>query len=300
MERDASERAAGVSCVALREFLAVIAVTALAPRDISGQTASHKPASFEVATIRPAAPVDTSLRGGGYRSTGYSASVDPGRIAYRNITLKSLIVRAYRLKDYQVSGPSWLDEEHYDVTAKLPDGVPKQQIPEMLQFLLTERFRMRVHWEDKPQRIYALTVGQGRPRLKESKEVGEANAPDGAPPLASRLSFSANAKVEMSGTTLNALADFLSKLLDRPVIDLTGITGYYDISLGVSMDDLTKFRSNVAWPEQMNEPGVAAADNGGPGSIMTAVRGLGLKLEPKMETIRRIVIDEAERVPIEN
>ncbi len=66
------------------------------------------------------------------------------------------------------------------------------------------------------------------------------------------------------------------------------------------MDDMTKFRSGVALPEGMNESGVAAVDNGGPGSIIAAVRELGLKLEPKMGTIRRIVVDEAERVPIEN
>jgi uncharacterized protein (TIGR03435 family) len=274
-------------------------IVILGSHSIPGQTAVKGP-TFEVATIKPAAPEDLSVRSGGYRSTGFSASVDPGRIAYRNISLKRLILRAYRLRDYQVSGPSWLDEEHYDVTAKLPEGIAKQEIPEMLQFLLTERFRMRVHWEDKAQRIYALMVGQDRPRLKESKEIGEANAADGAPPLASRLSFSANGKVDMTATTMSALAEFLSKFLDRPVIDLTGIAGYYDISLGVSMDDMTKFRSGVALPEGMNESGVAAVDNGGPGSIIAAVRELGLKLEPKMGTIRRIVVDEAERVPIEN
>src|SRR5215831_18028755 len=97
--------------------------------------AQSNPPAFEVASIKPAAPQQMGrmmVRMGG----------DAGRVDYANVSLKDVLARAYNLKRYQVSGPSWLDSERYDITAKVPDGVPKEQIPLMLQALLTDRFKM--------------------------------------------------------------------------------------------------------------------------------------------------------------
>ncbi|HLH17464.1 MAG TPA: TIGR03435 family protein [Bryobacteraceae bacterium] len=80
---------------------------------------------------------------------GYSRP-EHGRVEIRAATLADLIQRAYLLKPYEVAGPAWIREDRFDVLAKLPDGANEQQIPEMLQSLLSERFDLVVHRQTKP------------------------------------------------------------------------------------------------------------------------------------------------------
>ncbi|HMC60340.1 MAG TPA: TIGR03435 family protein, partial [Candidatus Solibacter sp.] len=106
-----------------------------------GQSAAT-PLSFEVASIKPAAPqMDGRLmiRMGG----------DPGRLDYNNVSIKDLIRQAYGVKDYQISGPDWMASTRFDVLAKLPAGTPRSKVPEMLQALLAERFKVTIHRETK-------------------------------------------------------------------------------------------------------------------------------------------------------
>src|SRR5215468_1461611 len=93
--------------------------------------AQSGPPAFEVASIKQAAPQQMGrmmVRMGG----------DPGRVDYANVSLKDVLARAYGMKRYQISGPAWLDSERYDITAKVPEGVPKEQVPVMLQALLAD------------------------------------------------------------------------------------------------------------------------------------------------------------------
>jgi uncharacterized protein (TIGR03435 family) len=312
-----------------------IGVVVLASCGLFGQTAPVPPA-FEVASVKPAAPQQP-----GRMITGMGG--DAGRVTYTNATLKNVLMRAYDVKIYQITGPSWLDSERYDINAKVPDGVSKEQIPAMLQALLAERFQMKVHRETKEQSVYALVVGKNGPKLKkydESAAVFGFGGPDGAPPppppppggastgLAARstggggpggpmprgaMMVSINGsngtvRIQTKGNTLSGLANMLSGFLDRPVVDMTGIQGDYDISLEAATSEFSGMRLLTpmgagAGPmpgASTDSPATPAPDSAPAASIFTSIQQLGLKLEPRKAPVEFIVVDKAEKVPTEN
>src|SRR5580658_4391787 len=102
--------------------------------------------SFEVATIKAAAPPimkgsgDGNMRVAMFMSKqGGPGTSDPGQIAYSSMSLKSLMVAAYGVKTYQVSGQNWMDTERFDIVAKVPKGSSKDDVKLMLQNLLADR-----------------------------------------------------------------------------------------------------------------------------------------------------------------
>ncbi len=129
---------------------------------------------FEVASIKPAAPMT-----GGFMRMGMN--VDAGRMSYENVTLRDCIRTAYRLKDFQISGPDWMTTARFDIVAKLPEGATKDQVPEMLQALLADRFKLAVHHDSKPHDTYALTVGKGGAKLTPAAPDDPAGDPTKGP-----------------------------------------------------------------------------------------------------------------------
>ena len=254
--------------------------------------APPKPPAFEVASVKRAAPVSApAARPGAARSTGLDQREDPATVSYTDYPLRPLLMKAYNVKRYQIAGPSWLDTEHYDIVAKPPDGATREQIPAMLQSLLVERFQMTVRRETREQPVYALIVGKNGPNLKKTDKPNDG------------VGFSTSG--HLGAGSVGALANLLSSFMDRPVLDMTGIQGNFDISLDVSMDDLIGLRRMMSTAGA--QTGGDAASGSGPApeispqaSIFTAIQQLGLKLEPRKEPIEMIVIDKAEKVPTEN
>jgi len=269
---------------------------ALCPAALLAQLAT--PPAFEVASVKPVAKHNASLLGG---TTGFAPSVDPAQIRYTGTTLKYLLMQAYSLKSYQISGPAWLDDERYDIVAKIPEGAMKEQVPAMLQALLAERFRLRLHWESKERRAYALAVGKNGPHLAASKESAVSEVPGpGSQPVANRLSFSPDSHVELVGATLPAFVNMLSNFLGSPVMDETGIQGAFDITLNITMEDLSALRSGTLASDANLESGHTVPERAASGSIFSAVQELGLKLEARRTPIKHLVIDAAEKVPTDN
>jgi len=243
-----------------------------------GQSARVAP-SFDVVSVKPAPPpTGNNLR--------VSTGGDAGRINFSNVTLKSVMTRAYGVKPQQISGPAWLDSERYDIVATIPGSAPREQIPMMLQTLLADRFKLAVHREQKVMPVYALVAGKNGPKLHEADAEGRLGIAMG--PKGRQL----NGKVSLS-----RLADALSNWMDRPVLDMTGIKGIYDIDL--------------EWTPDEGQPGAPRLAPGGEGarpeaggdnpSIFTAVQEkLGLKLEGRKSPAEIIVVDRAEKVPTEN
>jgi uncharacterized protein (TIGR03435 family) len=247
------------------------------------------------------------------------------------MSLADLIRVAYRVKAYQVSGPDWMATERFDVLAKLPEGASREQVPEMLQALLAERFKLAVHRESKEHAVYALVVGKNGPKLKESAPDADAPAGGGAPtaldvhvsgrgentqvsisggPIGTaHMSMGPNGTMRLEALKMNmaALADTLSRFFDRPVVDLTELKGTYQVVVDLSMDDLrTAARTmGIIGPgmgggrDGARPPADAASDPAGL-SIFAAVQQLGLKLEPRKVPIDFVVIDHLEKVPTEN
>jgi uncharacterized protein (TIGR03435 family) len=259
-----------------------------------GQPAPSTPA-FEAASVKPAAPsADGNVR--------RLFNGDAGRIDYQNVTLKSLIMRAYGVKEYQITGPDWLDSAGYDVVATIPRDASEAQLPQMLQTLLAERFKLTLRHETKDLPVYALVVGKNGPKLKPAeREEGFSMrmVPKGR---------------HIEGTSsLAGLCDFLSRTMDRPVVDMTDLKGVYDITLDWAPDDseragLVQMEMRVTSSAGAGAPPAGAGkgsesmpDNTGGATLFTALQErLGLKLEQRKSPAEFLIVDRAERVPVEN
>jgi uncharacterized protein (TIGR03435 family) len=149
------------------------------------------------------------------------------RVTATAITLIDLITNAYGVRYDQISGgPSWVKSEHYDVVAKAEgeSTITKDQLRQMLQTLLADRFQLKIHREAKETPVYQLVVGKGGPKLKEA-------APDAKGGYVSRGSDTGQMRMEATKGTMEQLARQLSVTAGRPVIDKTGLTGYYAYTL---------------------------------------------------------------------
>jgi uncharacterized protein (TIGR03435 family) len=146
----------------------------------SGQAAPPPPA-FEVATIKPAPPMDMAkvaadVQAGKMPKVGPHVTASQAEYSY--MTLKDLIAVAYRAKPYQISGPDWLASERFDIVAKMPAGASTNDAPAMLQALLADRFKLQAHRDSQEHPVLALVVGKGGPKLKEATEPAVPIDPD--------------------------------------------------------------------------------------------------------------------------
>jgi uncharacterized protein (TIGR03435 family) len=135
--------------------------------------AQTKP-TFEVATIKPAPPMDpakivAAMQAGGKMPIG--ANVDSRRAEYMYLDLRSLLTYAYGVKPYQITGPDWMSTTRFDIVAKMPEGSTKEDAPKMLQALLEERFKLTTHRTSAEHSVLALVIGKGGPKLKASAET---------------------------------------------------------------------------------------------------------------------------------
>jgi uncharacterized protein (TIGR03435 family) len=254
---------------------------------------------FEVASVRQAAPVDSvSGSSGMKRATGMGAvTITSDRASYRNITLKSLLMRAYDLKPFQISGPAWIDSERYDVLATIPEGTSKEDLPVMLQHLLAERFRMTLHSETKEHPGYILGIGKGGPKLVPAKNPRSAPADPDASPGPASISFTmggSSTVMKVNGATMPAFADFLSRTLGRPVVDSTKLAGEFDIVLHMSMEVLRPGAQETGTDRSPVESDSSMA------SLFTAIHDLGLTLDSDNVPLKCFVVDKAEKIPTEN
>jgi uncharacterized protein (TIGR03435 family) len=218
--------------------------------------------AFEVASVR-------LNRSGDFSS---SASRFPGgRITITNNTLKDLIRYAYDLKDYQVfGGPGWIHSERYDIAAKADGDPGADKLRSMLQTLLAERFGLKVHRETKAMPAYQLVVLKEGSRLRKSKE-----------PASSLSIFRNRGQITARKTSMAQLANGLSGLLSRAVVDKTGISGSFDFTLEYAPLDIETPQDSLP-------------------SIFTALQEqLGLRLEARTLSIEVLVVDEAQQL-VEN
>src|ERR1017187_4449059 len=252
-----------------------------------GVLALAQTAEFEVASVKPAPP---DARG--IRCTGGPGTSDPGSLTCENYSLSFLVMMAYNLRSFQLTAPAWMDTARYNVVAKIPPGTDRRQFGLMQQRLLAERFGLQVHFEKKNMTVYELTVAKGGPKLKESQELA-VEKPEAAwrPPLAGPPGRTM-ASVNRKGESIADLANFLSNQLGQPVMDASGLGGRYDYALSFLMEP----GGRAAGPSASNglEPEFGI-------SLIDAVRDqLGFRLEKKKGQADVLVVDHAEKVPIEN
>jgi uncharacterized protein (TIGR03435 family) len=317
---------------------------------------------FEVATIKPAAQPTPELFRSGKIHIGMT--VDGARVDIGGMPLTTLIQQAYRVKLFQVVAADWMRESRWDILAKLPDGGSQEQIPDMLQALLADRFKLAVHRESKELPVYALEVGKSglkmKPSVPEPGEAADAPAgptfgggfglfpPPGGPPPGGgpgrgpgdgpggpggatftspqygtvKLSGSpqdGRIHLEVSKITMAGLADLLTGMTDRPVLDMTGLSGNYQVALDASPEELiggmvraqglTFGPGGPGGPGGPDGPGGrgggfrvqtdGASDPSG-GGVSASVEKLGLKLQARKSPVETIVVDHLEKTPTDN
>jgi bla regulator protein blaR1 len=257
---------------------------------------------FEVASIKPAAP---DQRG---------QFIRPGANGGLNITnmpLKEMMIIAWRVQPFQISGgPSWIESQRYDISTK-PDHKPKpDELWLMLQSLLADRFQLKIHHETKELPIYALVVankdGKLGPQLAESKpgscEQFDASKPPPPPPpgkppvLGCGGMWMGIGSINGTSVGLAMLTPVLSRNLGRTVVDKTGLKGEFDLKVQWTPDQALQ---SPPGPPPPGVPPLPPVDPNGP-SIFTAFQEqLGLKLESQKGPVDVIVIDHVEK-PSEN
>jgi uncharacterized protein (TIGR03435 family) len=169
-----------IPCTRIAAGMLAVAATAGIALAQAAKPASS-PLSFEVASIKAAPPLDIAAIASG-KLPHLGMSVDNDRVDIGGLPLLQLICMAYKVKPNQVAGnPEWLsagmNDNRFDILAKIPEGANKDQVPEMLQALLAERFKLAVHREKRDTPGYALVVGKGGPKLKEADPDPPAPAP---------------------------------------------------------------------------------------------------------------------------
>jgi len=125
---------------------------------------------FEVASIKPAQPITSQLSSGKFH---IGMQVDGARVDIGSMPLAALLPLAFKVMQYQIAGPAWLSSEmmsaeRFDIMGKMPEGAKQDQVPEMLQALLADRFKLTFHRETREHAVYALVVAKGGPKLQES------------------------------------------------------------------------------------------------------------------------------------
>lgn len=176
--------------------------------------------SFEVASIKPT--IVTTVEGGRWR-----IEYSPDSVTMQNVSLGDCVKWAYRVEEYQISVPGSLERENYDIRAKAAGPVRLSELRIMMQQLLAERFKLSLHRESKLLPVYALTVAKGGPRLPAANPDDGRHAVETLPQVLDRESFF------FRGSSLLEFAAKFSILrgMDRPVVDQTGIEGFFDITL---------------------------------------------------------------------
>jgi uncharacterized protein (TIGR03435 family) len=179
-------------------------------------------------------------------------------------------------------GPAWIESDHFDILALTP-GEAKPARDEqmaMLRTLLTERFKLSFHRKEKTYSIYELEVAKSGPKLKDS-----ASAPDDAPQLVSTV-YPDHLHLPARNATMADFASLLQRaVLDRPVVDKTGLNGKYDFDLDWAADE-TQFGGEVP----VAPPGAQS-----PPFFVAIEQQLGLKLEAKRGPVQALVIDSAQK-----
>jgi uncharacterized protein (TIGR03435 family) len=225
-----------------------------------------------------AASVKVNIAGPDGRGRG-TVSDTPGRLTMLNMRLRETIAWAYRVQPSQISGPTSLDTEWYDIVAKSTSVAGQEQLRLMLQQLLASRFKLTLHHDTREMPAFVLSLPKGgSSKLHESRADGESGIDLGGPGL-----------IHLKKATIGQFAQAVSGALRGPVIDITGLTAEYDFTLDIA--------------PYLDGAGGAGVDDSKldiPGIIAQAIRDqLGLKLDYRKTSVEVLVVDRVER-PSEN
>jgi uncharacterized protein (TIGR03435 family) len=253
---------------------------------------------FEVATVKHGPPGDYSAS-----ASGGPGTHDPTRYSVGNYPMSSLLEMAYGISSYQLSGPRWLDEERFTITATVPEGATKEQLGLMMRNLLIERFKLATRFEKREVPGYQLVVAKGGPKVAASPGDPEQNNDPAKPPASFKWALDKEGYPELppgrhysmainndrarwrfGDESMEHFAEILGNQIHQPVVNATGLKGKYDFV--------------VSWSYAAMQPD--APSDSGPSIFAAIQEQLGLKLESKKTPVDTVVVDHVERTPAEN
>jgi len=295
----------------------VLTTATLAAQQAPSAPAGAPTPTFEVTSVK------RNTSGEGFVTMGLA----PGRPTFINMPVRQLIVRAYGVQAFQVlGGPSWITGDRFDITAKAADdAATPAQMNLMLQSLLADRFKLKVHRETRQSDVYRLVkarpdgklgdslkpaavdcsamMGRGRPGGPGPGAGGPVAVPPPAPraggpapgpggPAGGCMMMMTPGRFEAGGQPISTFANALANQLGRPVLDGTGLTGPYDLALSFMPDSGGRgLPPGVPPPGAPNLPPI---DPNAPALPTALQEQLGLKLESTKGPVEMIVIDSIE------
>jgi uncharacterized protein (TIGR03435 family) len=300
------------AAVAMRVKLARGAVTAVAgvvmiwgalfrPIPASAQGASPQAAvppagndsAFEVAAIRP----NTS----GSPVVQLNPPVG-GRFRAVNVTVRMLLMRAWRMKDFQITGgPDWMNSERFDISAESTEsGIDEVRYRTMLQTLLADRFQLKLHRDSKQMPVYDLVTTRNGLKLPEGEfKCFEHDSPP-PPPARGQPAPTVCGGFLMDGTHLEgrriAMPQFvnaLANMLGRPVIDQTHYEGSFDVHLEFAPEGIAPASGGG-----FGAPSLAAdagSDSSKPSFFTAIQKQMGLRIQADKAPVDILVIDRIEK-----
>ncbi len=263
-----------------RPILVLVLLALQAPKPKAQATeapqAHASPSILEVATIKPVKDPDPNRT----RDT-----TEGRRLFARNLSLREIITMAYELDPQQIlGGPKWFATDAWDIDAEAVEGVnlhEERAEEALLREILVDRFMLAFHWEKKTLPVYVLTTTKNWPKLQAADPNEGENSGCSQPGVCT-----------FKKRTLSNFAWYMQYVvLDRPVVDKTGIAGEFDFSLKWTPDE-SQF-SRLGW---MIKP---APESSAPSLFIAIQEQLGLKLESVKAPVDVLVIDHVEQ-PTEN
>ena len=228
--------------------------------------------SFDVASVRPHDPAN---------ETFVVRMPTAGHFTAEGAPVKLLVMLAYGVQESQIAGgPDWFATERWDITAKCDDEQHSgDETNTMLQHLLERRFSLKFHREAQQRPVYVLTVAKSGPKFKPS-DKNATNIRSGAH------------SISMERGNITRLTGVLATALAKPVVDRTGLTGFYDVS--VVWDDAPVHDGRAPGAKELAAIETPVGDEHG--SIFTALEEqLGLRLKPSRAAVEVLVVEGAER-----
>lgn len=226
--------------------------------------------SFDVASIKPSSQRELGSAFGGLQHGTFRAT---------NVNLKQLLAAAYGTSQPRVAGPVWLDNDRFDIIAKSPPGVPDSQLKPMLHALLKVRFKLTAHLEKRQMPVYYLGIAKDGVKMPVYPAHDQGPVHPGDDPNVVGFPM-------LRGTfTTGQLADMMARIVNRPVIDRTGLTERYNIFLSYA---------------PLSPEGGAAPEFEPPDFFTAVQKQLGLKLQSGKDSVEVVVVDHIEHTPTEN
>jgi uncharacterized protein (TIGR03435 family) len=205
-----------------------------------------------------------------FRYTGGSVSC--------KTTLMSILTETYQVKSFQVQGPGWLDQEVYEIGARMPDGTSRETARLMLQTMLGDRLGLKLRREQKEFAVFALVTITGSTKLEEVTPT----------PTTFSYRMGTDSMEADPGMPMIALANTLSRAAGRPVLDETGLRGYYKVKL--------QWNAEPVQPERTGGVIHIGTDS----AMISALPQIGLKLEFVRRLLDNLVVEKVSKEPTEN